>query len=162
MTKVKFNVIEAADAASFNIYKDQTANIAGTVSLTISFPDTDVDDVTITLSEVELAELNSDDGLNITTAKVSAPNTTFTDGIYVFTLTEAATGFFDSTITEAFGAIITDRTIKELLSYRVYLTPGQKEWMLEKTQLLTNLRLSASVGAANQYQTNLEVLERMR
>lgn len=161
MTKVKFNVAEAADAASFNIYKEQTSNITGTVSLTISFPDKDIDDVTITLSEAELAELNSDDGLDITTAKVS-PNTTFTDGIYVFTLTEAAAGFLDSTITEAFGAIITDRTIKELLSYRVYLTPGQKEWMLEKTQLLTNLRLSASVGAANQYQTNLEVLERMR
>lgn len=161
MTKVKFNVAEAADAASFNIYKEQTSNITGTVSLTISFPDKDIDDVTITLSEAELAELNSDDGLDITTAKVS-PNTTFTDGIYVFTLTEAAAGFLDSTITEAFGAIITDRTIKELLSYRVYLTPGQKEWMLEKTQLLTNLRLSASVGATKQYQTNLEVLERMR
>lgn len=161
MTKVKFNVAEAADAASFNIYKEQTSNITGTVSLTISFPDEDIDDVTITLSEAELAELNSDDGLDITTAKVS-PNTTFTDGIYVFTLTEAAAGFLDSTITEAFGAIITDRTIKELLSYRVYLTPGQKEWMLEKTQLLTNLRLSASVGATKQYQTNLEVLERMR
>lgn len=161
MEKVKFNVAEAADAASFNIYKEQTSNITGTVSLTISFPDVDIDDVTITLSTTELAELNSNDGLNITTAKVS-PNTTFTDGIYVFTLTEAAERFLDSTITEAFGAIITDRTIKELLSYRVYLTPGQKEWMLEKTQLLTNLRLSASVGAANQYQTNLEVLERMR
>lgn len=161
MTKVKFNVAEAADAASFNIYKEQTSNITGTVSLTISFPDEDIDDVTITLSEAELAELNSDDGLDITTAKVS-PNTTFTDGIYVFTLTEAVAGFSDSTITEAFGAIITDRTIKELLSYRVYLTPGQKEWMLEKTQLLTNLRLSASVGATKQYQTNLEVLERMR
>ena len=162
MSKVKFNVAEAADAASFQIYKEQTADIAGTVSLTISFPDADVDDVTITLSEAELAELNSDDGLVITTARISPSNTTFTDGIYVFTLTEAAAGFSDSTITEAFGAIITDRTIRELLSYRVYLTPGQKEWMLEKTQLLANLRLSASVGAIKQYQTNLEVLERMR
>lgn len=162
MQKVKFNVAEAADAASFNIYKEQTADIAGTVSLTISFPDADVADVTITLSPSELAELNSDDGLDITTDRISAPNTTFTDGIYVFTLTEASAGFEASTITEAFGAIITDRTIKELLSYRVYLTPGQKDWMLEKTQLLTNLRLAASVGATSQYQTNLEVLERMR
>ena len=162
MSKVKFNVAEAADAASFKIYKEQTTDITGTVSLTISFPDADVADVTIPLDASELAKLNSDDGLDITTAKISAPNTTFTDGIYVFTLTEASARFEDSTITEAFGAIITDRTIKELLSYRVYLTPGQKDWMLEKTQLLTNLRLAASVGATRQYQTNLEVLERMR
>ena len=100
--------------------------------------------------------------MDITTAKVSAPNTTFTDGIYTFILSEAAAGFDDSTIIEAFGAIITDRTIKELLSYRVYLTPAQKAWMLEKTQLLTNLRLAASVGATSQYQTNLEILERMQ
>ena len=162
MTEVKFNVIEAADAASFNIYKDQTADIEGTVSLTIGFPDDDTDDVTIILSELQLASLNSDAGLDLTTSEVSAPNSTFTDGIYTFTLSEEATGFDESTITEAFGAIITDRTIKELLSYRVYLSPEQKTWMLEKTQLLTNLRLAASVGATSQYQTNLEILERMQ
>ena len=162
MAEVVFNVAEAADGASFNIYKEQTADIAGTVSLTISFPDPDTDDVTIVLTVGQLAELNSDDGLDLTTTEVSAPNATFTDGIYTFILSEAAAGFDASTITEAFGAVITDRTIKELLSYRTYLTPAQKNWMLEKAQLLNNLRLSASVGATSQYQTNLEVLERMR
>ena len=154
MAEVKFNVLEAADATSFNIYKDQTADITptGAVTLTIGIPDGTSTE--ISLDAEDIAAINSDDGLDITG--------TFVDGVYTFTLTDADEGFDESSITEGFAAIITDAVSKELLSYRVYLTEAQKSWMNEKWRLLNNLRLASSVAASDKFTENLQVLQRMQ
>ena len=83
----------------------------------------------------------------------------FIDGVYSFT---ATSGDDTGSRTEGFVAIITDRTIKEALTYRIYLTKAQKDWINEKMRLLNNIRYAAAVGASDKFVENLEVLQRMR
>lgn len=146
MADILFDIEELADASGFEV---SSLGYIASGNVTIAWTSTGGYDGNIILTDAEFnAGYTFEDSVGV-----------FTDGVYTFIATsEADTG----TRLEAFGAIITDRTVKELLSYRTYLTPAQKDWMLEKAQLLNNLRLSASVGATSQYQTNLEVLERMR
>lgn len=155
MAEIKFDVLEAANAESFNIYSEEESDVTGTVTLEVVAPDET--SYTKEFTAEELAEFNSSDGLDIT-ANTLVGDTTFTDGIYTFNLD----GTFDeSTVTEGFAAVITKSVMIDSIAYDVNMTKAEKDYHNERIRLLNNLAYSAQIGATSKFTENLEILQRM-
>lgn len=158
MAEVTFDVLEAANAESFNIYSEEESDITGTVTLEVTTPDETSYTKEFTVDE--LAEFNSSAGLDIT-ANALIGSTVFADGIYTFTLTEVSTGFDESTLTEGFAAVITKSVMIDSIAYDVNMTKAEKDYHNERIRLLNNLAYSAQIGATSKFTENLEILQRM-
>ena len=94
-------------------------------------------------------------------------NSTFADGIYSFQIQiyvgGAWSSAYDATVSiEGFAAIITGISIREFLSYRMYLDYKTKDEILEKMRLINNLAFSASIGDSNSFSENLLMLEQIQ
>lgn len=156
MATITFNVQESADASYFTIVNAGT-DIAGALTLTITDPDST--DYTYTIAVGDNLTAFNGTGLELTVSDISYAESIFADGVYQFTLNDTVD---DSTIYEGFNAIILQDGMKEALSYRVYLTKAQKDYILEKMLYLNNLSYAASVGATDKFNENLEVLQNMQ
>lgn len=64
--------------------------------------------------------------------------------------------------TEGFAAVITGESIREFLSYRIYLDYKTKDEILEKMRLMNNLAYSASIGSTTAFSENLLMLQQLQ
>lgn len=156
MAEIKFNVLEKADATGFNIYKTGGADAVTGQELTLIDPQDDT--YTYIFSELDAVEFNAGlSGLEINVSDITG-GSSFPDGIYKFSFDTVA----DSSHTEGFAAVITLEVIKESLSYRPRLTKAVKEYIQEKIMLLNNLSYAAAISDEEAFNSNLEILQRMR
>lgn len=156
MATITFNVLESADATYFTI-----VNTGSTVAtpLTLTVTDPDSVDYTFNITSGTYLDAFNGAGLELDVSSISYAESIFADGVYQFTLND---GVDNSTIYEGFNAIILQDGMKEALSYRVYQTKAQKNYILEKMLYLNNLAYAASVGATDKFNENLVVLQNMR
>ena len=156
MATITFNVLESADATYFTI-----VNTGSTVAtpLTLTVTDPNSVDYTFNITSGTYLDAFNGAGLELDVSDISYAESVFADGVYQFTLND---GVDDSTIYEGFNAVILQDGMKEALSYRVYLTKAQKDYILEKMLYLNNLSYAASVGATDKFNENLEVLQNMQ
>ena len=98
-------------------------------------------------------------------------DTTYTDNVYYFKVQlyldadwrdAYSTTYITNTVTEGFASVITGTSIREFLSYRIYLDYKTKDEILEKMRLLNNLAFASSTGDTTSFLENLQLLEQLQ
>lgn len=98
-------------------------------------------------------------------------DTTYTDNVYYFKVQlyldadwkdTYSTTYITNTVTEGFASVITGASIREFLSYRIYLDYKTKDEILEKMRLLNNLAFASSTGDTTSFLENLQLLEQLQ
>ena len=97
--------------------------------------------------------------------------TTFDDNVYAFKVQlyidadwrdTYSTTYLTNSVTEGFASVITGISIREFLSYRIYLDYKNKDEIMEKLRLLNNLAFASSVGDTTSFSENLLLLEQIQ
>ena len=87
--------------------------------------------------------------------------TTFEDGIYGIQVRASNNIDLLGEVTEGFVAIAAGQVMRNSLNYRVGLDYKTKYTLLEQIRLLNNLSYAATLGSIQDFNDNLEALERL-
>lgn len=87
--------------------------------------------------------------------------TTFEDGIYAIQVRDSDNITILGDVTEGFASIVAGQVMRNSLDYRVGLDYKTRYTLLEQIRLLNNLSYSATLGSIQDFNTNLETLERL-
>jgi len=154
---VSFSIVESSDATSFNI-KNTGDTYVPSSTLTLYIGNSTVTmDWEFEITGDNLTSFNSSDGLDITCSDCGYTDSTFEDEVYYFRL--ADNSVYSEYVVEGFASVITDSVFKESLTYRIYQTSAQKDYINEKIRLLNNLGYAAYLGDADKFRENLEMLQ---
>lgn len=180
---VTFNIVESSDGKYFtftdttgdypvnptgwlcdSVVKNTTTN---PMRLLVSFENTNYSYTFTNFTELASKEITPFDLKTVENSSLGTKDSTFTDGIYSFQLQiNIGSGFVNDydlvASVEGFAAIITGISIREFLSYRMYLDYKTKDEILEKMRLLNNLAYASSIGSQNSFSENLLLLEQIQ
>ena len=117
------------------------------------------DNVEISPSILFSATDNLDTGVSIPATSFAL--TTYEDGIYGIQIRAANNIDLLGEITEGFVAIVAGQVMRNSLDYRVGLDYKTKYTLLEQIRLLNNLSYAATLGSVQDFNDNLEALERI-
>ena len=160
MAEIKFDVLEKPDASGFYIYRTGDILVSETTTLIVTNED---DTYEYVFTDEDITAFNeTNEGVEITTVDLSISE--LKDGIYTFELfSEQPNDSVDTgSHIEGFAAKITNEVIKELLGYRFRMTKSSKEFLQEKSFILSNLEYSASINNMDSFKDNLKILQKMK